>query len=60
MGITNNILQNVIRSVFYHIPQGGEGKVIRVKVIILNQRIILIKLGSKNITNYAGINNITN
>ena len=42
MGLTNNILQNIIEILFHHIPKGGEGNNCRVKVINSNQGIGLI------------------
>ena len=43
MGLTNHIIQNVIRVVFHHPPQGGEVNNSHVKVIKLNEVIGLIK-----------------
>ena len=42
MGLTNDILLNVIGRFFHHLPWGGEGNNSQVKVIKSNQEIRLI------------------
>ena len=47
MGLTNNILRNVIRGFFRHLPQGGEENNSRVKVTKCNQQMGQIKLDQR-------------
>ena len=42
MGLTNNILQNLIGSIFHRLPCGGEGNFSGFKVINKNQGIGLV------------------
>ena len=47
MGLTNNILRNVIRGFFRHLPQGGGENNSRVKVTKCNQQMGQIKLDQR-------------
>ena len=47
MGLTKNILQNVIGGIFHHLPKGGEVNNSQLNVIESNHEIMLNKVELK-------------